>query len=90
MELCGSDASRLSCQYEIGRLAECLGEKPIVLLVDASTRVDLAESLFLAAVPASRRAALPVNRHVFVLEAGRSPGDTVATATRLLFGAQPA
>jgi hypothetical protein len=90
MDLRGFDESRLGCQYEIGRLAECLGEKPIVLLVDASTRVDLAESLFLAAVPASRRAALPVNPHVFVLEAGRSPGDTVATATRLLFGAQPA
>ena len=90
MELCGSDASRLSCQYEIGRLAEFLGEKPIVLLVDASTHVDLAESLFLAAVPASRLGVLQLDPRVFVPEAWHSPSDTVATATRLLFGAQPA
>lgn len=90
MDLRGFDERRLGCQYEIGRLAECLGDKPIVLLTDSSTRVDLAESLFLAAVPPHRRAALLAGRHVFVLEAGRSPGNTVEMATRLLLGAQPA
>lgn len=90
MDLRGFDERRLGCRYEIGRLAECVGDKPMVLLTDASTRVDLVESLFLDAVPADRRAALHAGRHVFMLEAGSSPGDTVETATRLLLGAQPA
>ena len=52
MDLRGFDERRLGCRYEIGRLAERLGDKPIVLLTDSSTRVELAESLFLAAQPA--------------------------------------
>lgn len=89
MDLRGFDERRLGCQYEIGRLAEHLGDKPIVLLTDATTRLDLAESLFVAAVPAPRRAALCDGRHVFLLQAG-TPAQTVDTASRLLLGAQPA
>lgn len=90
MDLRGFDERRLGCRYEIGRLAERVGEKPIVLLTDSTTRLDLAESLFLAAVPPPRQPALRSARHVFILEAGASPAQTVATASCLLLGGQPA
>lgn len=54
------------------------------------TRVDLAESLFLAAMPLQRQSAPRSSGQVFILEAGASPARTVETATRLLLGAQPA
>ena len=48
MDLRGFDEHRAGCQYEIARLAEHAGTRPIVLLVDADTNLDLAEAIFAA------------------------------------------
>jgi hypothetical protein len=46
MDLRNFDENREGCRYEIRRLAEHAGAKPIVLLTNANTQLDLAESLF--------------------------------------------
>jgi hypothetical protein len=84
MDLRGFDERRIGCQYEISRLAQCAGLRPVVLLADATTRLDLV-------VPVFRNAAWgpsPAER-VLVLDAG-SDRTTVDTATALLLGAAPA
>ena len=83
MDLRGFDVDRTGCLYEIGRLAEHVGSRPIVLLADAHTKLDLAESIFFDV--ACRRPA--ANGRVFVLLAGPSDRATVETAIALLLHA---
>jgi len=90
MDLRGFDEKRLGCQYEITRLGAHLGEKTIVLLTDQSTRVDLLETLLSEAALSRAGGVSQGTARGFLLEAGGSPAETVATATRLLLGARPA
>jgi hypothetical protein len=89
MDLRDFDHRRVGCRYEIGRLAEHAGTKPIILLVNGKTQISLAESIFLEAAPQYRLPAGPAGQ-VFVLQVGRSNRATVDAATRLLLGSQPA
>ena len=89
MDLRNFDENRKGCRYEIRRLAEHAGAKPIVLLTNANTRLDLAESLFREAATQHHRQATP-DGQVFILQDSRSNRATVDTATRLLLGSQPA
>ena len=89
MDLRNFDENRKGCRYEIRRLAEHAGAKPIVLLTNANTRLDLAESLFREAATHHHRQATP-DGQVSILQASRSNRATVDTATRLLLGSQPA
>ena len=86
MDLRGFDEHRAGCQYEIARLAEHAGTRPIVLLVDADTNLDLAEAIFCGA--AQRRT--PANSQVFILPVGPSDRSTVETAIALLLNGRPA
>jgi hypothetical protein len=88
MDLRDFNENREGCRYEIRRLAEHAGAKPIVLLTNANTQLDLAESLFREAAIQHHRQATPEGQ-VFILQAGRSNRATVDTATRLLLGSQP-
>jgi hypothetical protein len=88
MDLRGFDEARAGCLYEIGRLAEHAGARPIVLLVDADTNLELAESTFLG--PAQRRPPAAPGCQVFILASGPSGRATVDTAIALLLNAQPA
>jgi len=89
MDLRDFGQERVGCRYEIGRLAEHAGAKPIVLLVNGRTQIALAESIFFDAVPRYRHPAGPAGG-VFVLPVGRSNRATVQSATRLLLGSRPA
>jgi hypothetical protein len=89
MDLRNFDENREGCRYEIRRLAEHAGAKPIVLLTNANTQLDLAESLFSEAATHHHRQATP-DGQVFILQASRSNRATVDTATRLLLGSRPA
>jgi hypothetical protein len=89
MDLRDFNENREGCRYEIRRLAEHAGAKPIVLLTNANTRLDLAESLFRESATQHHSQATPGGQ-VFFLQAGRSNRATVDTATRLLLGSQPA
>jgi len=80
MDLRGFDDDRTGCLYEIGRLAEHAGSRPIVLLTDGDTELGLAESIFFDA--ARRRPT--ADGQVFVLPAGPSDRATVDTAIALL------
>ena len=80
MDLRGFDADRTGCMYEIGRLAEHAGSRPIVLLTDGDTELGLPESIFFDA--ARRRPA--AGGQVVVLPAGPSDRATVDTAIALL------
>jgi hypothetical protein len=86
MDLRGFDADRTGCLYEIGRLAEHAGSRPIVLLTDGHTDIGLAESIFFDV--ARRRPA--VDGQVVVVSAGPSDRATVDTAIALLLRARPA
>ena len=88
MDLRNFDENREGCRYEIRRLAEHAGAKPIVLLTNANTQLDLAESLFSEAATQHHRQATP-DGQVFILQASRSNRATVDTATRLLLGSRP-
>jgi hypothetical protein len=89
MDLRDFNENREGCRYEIRRLAEHAGAKPIVLLTNANTQLDLAESLFREAATYHHRQATP-DGQVFILQASRSNRATVDAATRLLLGSQPA
>jgi hypothetical protein len=89
MDLRNFDENREGCRYEIRRLAEHAGAKPIVLLTNANTQLDLAESLFRESATQHHRQATPGGQ-VCILETSRSNRATVDTATRLLLGSQPA
>jgi hypothetical protein len=89
MDLRDFNENREGCRYEIRRLAEHVGAKPIVLLTNANTQLDLAESLFREAAAHYHRQATP-DGQVFILQASRSNRATVDTAMRLLLGSQPA
>jgi hypothetical protein len=89
MDLRNFNENREGCRYEIRRLAEHAGAKPIVMLTNANTQLDLAESLFREAATHHHRRAAP-DGQVFILQASRSNRATVDTATRLLLGSQPA
>jgi hypothetical protein len=66
-----------------------VGAKPIVLLTNANTQLDLAESLFRESATQHHRQVTP-DGQVFFLQASGSISATVGTATRLLLGSQPA
>ncbi|HEY6688220.1 MAG TPA: hypothetical protein VI094_18660 [Propionibacteriaceae bacterium] len=89
MDLRNFNENREGCRYEIRRLAEHAGVKPIVLLTNANTQLDLAESLFREAATQHHRQATP-DGQVFILQASRSNRATVDTATRLLLDSPPA
>jgi hypothetical protein len=86
MDLRGFDVDRTGCLYEIGRLAEHAGSRPIVLLADTDTKLDLPEAIFFDA--ARRRPG--ADGQVFVLLAGSSDRATVETAIALLLRTRPA
>jgi hypothetical protein len=88
MDLRDFNENREGCRYEIRRLAEHAGAKPIVLLTNAKTQLDLAESLFRDTATQHHRRASP-DGQVFILQTSRSNRATVDTATRLLLGSQP-
>ena len=90
MDLRGFDAARLGCRYELTRLGEHLGAKPVVLLADASTDRDLVALLLRQGQAMPAPLARPPERHAYLLDAGtRSGARLLAMATRLLLGAQP-
>jgi hypothetical protein len=89
MDLRNFDENREGCRYEITRLAEHAGTKPIVLLANANTQLELAEGLFRDAATHHHRQATP-DGQVFILQTSRSNRATIDTATRLLLGSQPA
>ena len=83
-----SDAARLGCRYELSRLGEHLGAKPIVLLADASTDRGLAAAL----LGQGRSGALSASsaRRAYLLDAPpRAAARLLGVATRLLLGAEP-
>ena len=88
MDLRGFGPEHAGCQYEIQKLAEHAGSKPMVLLTDSNPGAELAESLFVAAVPQTQRAETLSGGRVFILQAQASLGKTVETAIQLLLGGQ--
>jgi hypothetical protein len=85
MDLRGFDDKRTGCLYEIGRLAEHAGSRPIVLVSNKHTKLDLVEPVFF---DAARRRPATAESQVFVLPAGPSDRATVETAIALLLHAR--
>jgi hypothetical protein len=85
MDLRGFDDKRTGCLYEIGRLAEHAGSRPIVLVSNKHTKLDLVEPIFF---DAARRRPATAESQVFVLPAGPSDRATVETAIALLLHAR--
>jgi hypothetical protein len=91
MDLRGFDAERLGCRYELTRLGEHLGAKPVVLLADASTDRDLVAALLRQGQAAGAAPARSPELQAYLLDAPpRSAARLLSVATRLLLGAQPA
>jgi hypothetical protein len=90
MDLRGFDAARRGCRYELTRLGEHLGAKPVVLLGDASTDRDLVAVLLRQGQAGQAPPGGSPARHAYLLNAPpRSGARLLSTATRLLLGAQP-
>jgi len=90
MDLRGFDAARLGCRYELTRLGEHLGAKPVVLLGDASTDRDLVAMLLRQGQAGRAPPGQSPARHACFLNAPpRSGASLLNMATRLLLGAQP-
>ena len=90
MDLRGFDAARLGCRYELTRLGEHLGAKPVALLGDASTDRDLVTLLLRQGQAGQAPPGRSPARHAYLLNAPpRSGSKLLSMATRLLLGAQP-
>jgi hypothetical protein len=90
MDLRGFDAARVGCRYELTRLGEHLGEKPVVLLVDGSTDRDLVAVLLRQGQAVLAPNSGSPERRAYLLDAGPKAGARLlGLATRLLLGAQP-
>jgi hypothetical protein len=90
MDLRGFDAARRGCRYELTRLGQHLGAKPVVLLGDASTDRDLVAVLLHQGQAVRPPLGRPTARHAYLLNAPpRSGPRLLSMATRLLLGAQP-
>ena len=89
MDLRDFDESKLGCLYEIGRLAEHVGEKPIVLLVNERTRLDIVEQAVAAEVFRPDRPPHPWRAGTYALMASGAERGTVDAAVALLLGATP-
>jgi len=83
MDLRGFTAHRRGCRYELARLGEYAGLKPVVLLVDRNTDCELADRHL-------RAAGRAVRHGVFFLDASQGEARTVRAAIRLLLGERPA
>jgi hypothetical protein len=89
MDLRGFNAARLGCRYELTRLGEHLGAKPVVLLADASTDRDLVDELLREGAAVAPTSRLP-GRQAYLLDVlPRLPARSLDLATRLLLGSQP-
>ena len=80
MDLRDFDESKLGCLYEIGRLAEHVGEKPIVLLVNQRTRLDIVEQAVAAEVFRPDRPPHPWRAGTYALMASGAERGTVDAA----------
>jgi hypothetical protein len=90
MDLRGFDAARLGCRYELTRLGQHLGAKPVVLLADASTDRDLVAVLLHQGQAGQASPGQFPGRHAYLLNAPpRSGARLLSMATRLLLGAEP-
>jgi hypothetical protein len=90
MDLRGFDAARLGCRYELTRLGQHLGAKPVVLLGDARTDRDLVAVLLHQGQAGQAPPGRSLARHAYLLNAQpRSGARLLSMATRLLLGAQP-
>jgi hypothetical protein len=90
MDLRGFGVAHSGCQYEITKLAEHLGSKPIVLLVDKPEVAELAERVLVQALPVNQRDKGMADQSVYFLQVDEALGGTVDTAIQLLLGRQPA
>lgn len=90
MDLRGFDAARLGCRYELTRLGEHLGAKPVVLLADASTDRDLVAALLHRGQAVGAPSGRSPEPQAYLLDAPpRAAARLLSIATRLLLGAQP-
>ncbi len=90
MDLRGFNAARQGCQYELTRLGEHLGAKPVVLLVDMSTDRDLVVRLLGQGRAAAGKIGSSGVRRGYLLNTPRhTTSEVLGLVARLLLSSEP-